>query len=214
MTLCDPPAAYLQGLSALAWQGCDAELFQVVRRAYDSPGRVYHAWSHIEMCLRQFNQVHFDDPRTVLMALLFHDAVYVVGDSQNELRSAELAQQSLQRHSNLTGSERDRVSQLIMLTANHHHETVLDGDAAAFIDIDLAVLGSDWPTYEAYAIGVEREFCPAVVSLPMFRAGRRRFLQGLLSQPFIFLTPAMRQSNEAAARRNLQREIHDMLTHF
>ena len=211
MTLCEPPAAYLQGLPALAWQGCDAELFRVVRQAYDSPGRVYHAWSHIEMCLREFNQVHFDDPRTVLMALLFHDAVYVVGDSQNELRSAELAAQSLQRHSNLTASERDRVSQLIMLTAHHHQPTVLDGDAAAFIDIDLAVLGSDWATYQAYALGVAREFCPSVVPRALFRTGRRRFLQGLLSQPFVFLTPNQRERCEAAARGNVQREMDELL---
>jgi predicted metal-dependent HD superfamily phosphohydrolase len=211
MMLCDPPAAYLQGLPARAWQGCDAELFRVVRQAYDSPGRVYHAWSHIEMCLREFKQAHFEDPRTVLMALLFHDAVYVVGDSQNELRSAELAQQNLQRHSNLTASERDRVAQLIMLTASHHSETVLDADAAAFIDIDLALLGSDWPTYQAYARGVEREYCPAVVSLALFRMGRRRFLQGLLSQPFIFLTPGQRERGQAAARGNVQREMDELL---
>ncbi|XVJ69334.1 MAG: hypothetical protein HEQ39_06545 [Rhizobacter sp.] len=211
MTLCDPPADYLQGLPALAWQGCDAELFRVVRQAYDSPGRVYHAWSHIEMCLREFNQAHFDDPRTVLMALLFHDAVYVVGESTNEWRSAELAQQSLQRHSNLTASERDRVSELIMLTAHHHQPTVLDGDAASFIDIDLAVLGSDWTTYQAYALGVAREFCPAVVSRALFQVGRRRFLQRLLSQPRVFLTPNMRERCEDAARRNLQLEMDELL---
>jgi predicted metal-dependent HD superfamily phosphohydrolase len=204
-----PPAIYLQGLPPQAWQGCDAELFRVVQQAYDSPGRVYHAWSHIEMCLQAFGQVHFVEPRTVLMALLFHDAVYVAGDAQNELRSAKFAQQSLHRYSNLTASEQDRVSQLIMLTANHHHETVLDGDAAAFIDIDLAVLGSDWPTYQAYALGVEREFCHSVVSRALFRMGRLRFLQGLLSQPVIFLTQGMRGRREDAARRNLRREIDE-----
>jgi predicted metal-dependent HD superfamily phosphohydrolase len=206
-----PPADYLSDVPEQAWQGCDAELFRVVRRAYDSPGRVYHSWSHIEMCLREFKRTHFDDPRTVLMALLFHDAVYVVGDTKNEWRSAGFAQQSLQRHSNLTASERDRVAQLIMLTASHHSEAALDADAAAFIDIDLAVLGSDWLTYQAYARGVEREYCPAVVSQALFRVGRRRFLQGLLSQPFIFLTPGQRDRGEAAARVNVQREMDELL---
>jgi predicted metal-dependent HD superfamily phosphohydrolase len=207
MSFLAPPVDYLQGLSEPSWQGCEPELFRVVQQAYDSPGRVYHAWRHIEMCLREFKQVQFVEPRTVLVALLFHDAVYVAGDSQNQARSADLARQSLQRYSNLTTSEQDRVVQLIMLTANHHHDTVLDADAAAFIDIDLAVLSSDWPTYQAYAQGVEREFCPSVVSPAMFRLGRRRFLQGLLSQPFVFLTPAMRERGEVDARRNLQREI-------
>jgi predicted metal-dependent HD superfamily phosphohydrolase len=212
MSFLAPPADYLQGLSEPSWRGCEPELFQVVQQAYDSPGRVYHAWQHIEMCLREFKTLHFVEPRTVLVALLFHDAVYVAGDSQNEARSAALAWQSLQRYSNLTTSEQDRVVQLIMLTANHHHhDTVLDDDAAAFIDIDLAVLCSDWPTYQAYAQGVEREFCPSVVSPAMFRLGRRRFLQGLLSQPSIFLTPAMRERGEVVARRNLQREIEELL---
>jgi predicted metal-dependent HD superfamily phosphohydrolase len=206
-----PPADYLSGVPEQAWQGCQPELFRTVREAYESPGRVYHAWSHIETCLLEFKHVRLADPRTVLMALLFHDAVYVVGDSQNEWRSAELAQQSLRRHSNLTTSERDRVAQLIMFTASHHSEAALDADAAAFIDIDLAVLGSDWSTYQAYARGVEREYCPAVVSQALFRMGRRRFLQGLLAQPFIFLTPTQRERREATARNHVQREMDELL---
>ncbi len=211
MMLSEVPATYLQGLPERSWKGCEPELFRAVKLAYDSPRRVYHAWSHIEMCLREFKQVHFVEPRAVLMALLFHDAVYVAGDSQNEIRSAELAQNRLQRDSNLTASERDRVSQLIMLTASHHQEAGVDADAAAFIDIDLAVLGGDWPTYQSYAQGVEREYCPSVVSLTLFRLGRRRFLQGLLSQPSVFLTPTMRERCEATARVNLQREMDDLL---
>ena len=205
------PAAYLQDLPEQGWRGCEPELFHVVRKAYESPGRVYHSWAHVEMCLLAFRQVQFVEPRTVLLALLFHDAVYVAGDPQNEMRSAEFAQQSLQRYSNLSTGERDRVVQLIMLTASHHSDVVLDADAAAFIDIDLAVLGSDWPCYQTYALGVEREYCPAVVSLKSFRAGRRGFLQRLLSQPFIFLTPDMRERCEASARRNLQREMDELL---
>jgi predicted metal-dependent HD superfamily phosphohydrolase len=202
-----PRPGWLAGIDAQAIEGIDETLFDEVRRAYDSPGRHYHAWSHIEACLGEFRTTRFDHPRVVLLALLFHDAVYVPGRSDNEARSAELAERLIVQYTDLNADERRQVSELIALTASHHAGAGLaDDDAKKFIDIDLSVLGAPWPAYEAYAEGVKREYCPAVVSEAQFRAARSAFLDTLLRQPQIYFTAEMRDRREAAARRNIAAE--------
>lgn len=201
---------FLQGIAPAALDGCDDAVFRIARDAYDSPGRHYHAWSHIEACMRQFKDVHLDQPRIVLLAILFHDAIYVPGRRDNEERSAVLATDTLAAHSRLGADERQEVARLICLTASHHAPRTLLHDEAAFIDIDLSVLGADEATYRAYADGVRREFVPAAVTAEAFAAGRSRFLQGLLAQEHIFATTWMRSRREAAARRNIAHELQQL----
>ena len=193
---------------------CDEELVRIARRAYDSPGRHYHAWSHIEACLAEFAKAQADGqvkaPRTVLVALLFHDAVYVAGRRDNELLSAQMAEEAMARNGDSSAQERADVAELIMLTAQHHAHGALSGDAATFLDIDLAVLGADEAIYRAYAQGVRQEFVPSAVSAAAFVEGRGRFLRGLLEQPNIYLTDWMRTRREAAARVNIARELQEL----
>jgi len=194
--------------------GCDEDLVRIARRAYDSPGRHYHAWSHIEACLAEFAQaqqeMHISEPRTVLIALLFHDAVYVAGRRDNEALSAQLAGDAMARHSDASVHERSAVGELILLTAHHHAHLSLPGDAAIFLDIDLAVLGVDEAAYRAYADGVRQEFVPSAVTPEAFAEGRSRFLRGLLDQPHIYLTDWMRSRREASARTNIARELQEL----
>ncbi|RQP26080.1 HD domain-containing protein [Piscinibacter terrae] len=201
---------FLQGIAPAAYNGCDDALFRIARDAYDSPGRHYHGWSHIEACLNQFKEVQVDRPRTVLLAILFHDAIYVPGRRDNEERSAQLAVDTLVAHSRLDADEREEVAQLIRLTASHHAPRTLLHDEAALLDIDLSVLGADEATYRAYADGVRREFVPAAVTSEAFTAGRSRFLHGLLAQEHLFATARMRARREAAARRNIEHELQEL----
>lgn len=204
------PADYLAGIVPDAWHGCKPELFHLAKAAYDSPGRHYHAWMHIEACLREFKLQRFDESRAVLLALLFHDAIYIPGRKDNEARSAALADGLIALHSDTSPQERQEVANLILLTASHHAHDTLSPDAARFIDIDLAVLGEPWPAYRAYADGVRREFCPSAVSSQAFVAGRKKFLQGLLQQERIYASEWMRSRREAAARSNIAREIEEL----
>jgi len=190
--------------------GCNDELVRITRRAYDSPGRHYHAWSHIEACLSEFAQAHFEAPRAALVALLFHDAVYVAGRRDNEALSAQLADEAMAAHCDASPDDRRAVTQLILLTASHHAHGVLSNDAATFLDIDLAVLGADEATYGAYAQGVRQEYVPSAVSAEAFAAGRSSFLRAVLDQPHIYLTDWMRARREAAARINIARELQQV----
>ena len=199
---------WLRGVDPADIEGCDKEVFRIARHSYDSPWRFYHTWSHIATCLAQFAEQKFDNPRTVLLALLYHDAVYVPGDKDNETRSAELAERMLRFRSSVPESERRSISRMILLTADHHSAAHrLTPDEAKLIDIDLGILGQAWPVYQEYMQGVRREYCPAVTTDFQYRIGRRAFLEKVLRQKRIFMTDEMAGRLEISARFNIGREI-------
>jgi predicted metal-dependent HD superfamily phosphohydrolase len=202
---------WLQGIDPACAEGCDQEVFRIARRSYDSPWRFYHAWSHIAACLARFAEQKFDNPRAVLLALLFHDAVYVPGSKDNETRSAELAGRMLRYRSRVPEGERRSISRMILLTADHHSAAHrLSPDEAKLIDIDLGILGQAWPVYQEYMKGVRREYCPAVTTNFQFLIGRRAFLERVLRQKRIFMTDEVASRLEVRARFNMSREIDSL----
>ena len=59
-----------------------------LRRAYASPPRAYHNFEHVEEVMEHASSVpRWNDPVAVALAVLFHDAVYEAGRSDNEARS-------------------------------------------------------------------------------------------------------------------------------
>src|SRR5438477_2725832 len=92
------------------WFDCDPQVITIARRLYDTPGRHYHTWSHIVACLEQCLALQFLSPRTVFLALLFHDAIYVAGKADNEHESARVADEALSHHSRIGSDERERIS--------------------------------------------------------------------------------------------------------
>jgi predicted metal-dependent HD superfamily phosphohydrolase len=201
---------WLAGIDARCVAGIEPKLFDEVRATYNSLGRVYHAWPHILACIAEFREMAFENPRVVLLALLFHDAIYVAGRKDNEANSAALAIAKLSALSDVTLEDLDEVSRLILLTASHHAVGSPSPDAMKMLDIDLSILGADWPIYQEYSAGVRREFCPAVVSEFKFRIGRLKFLRSVQRQSTIFLTEEMRLRREAIARANIRREICEL----
>ncbi len=165
--------------------------------AYGESHRAYHTATHITEVLRWFDVVAEDigwrDPAAVYLAILFHDAVYDPLARDNEARSAKLAHE-------LVGASA-RVEELILLTARHGEPIETDADAAHFLDCDMAILGSSPGEFAAYDAAVAVEY--GAVPVEQYRAGRRKFLAGLLAAPRIFLTPFFHDRLDAAARANL-----------
>ena len=201
---------WLESVDGRILAGIDARLFDHVRSAYDSPGRVYHSWAHILACLEQYRQMTFDNPRAVLMALIFHDAIYIAGRKDNEAKSAELAISELVELSNIGQAECEEISGMIMLTASHHAVGNPSNDAMKLLDIDLSILGAEWSIYETYASDVRKEFCPAVVSDFKFNIGRLKFLRSVQQKTNIFMTQEMRLLRERHAQENIAREISEL----
>ncbi len=181
--------------------------------AYAAPPRAYHHFGHVRDVLRLHAQVaagpRWAQPRETALAVLYHDAVYVAGRSDNEARSAALAREQIARWLPHAGVDADRVAQLIELTARHGRFSPGDfgagpvaDDTRHFLDCDMAILGAPRAEFERYDRAIAEEY-RGVVPAWLYRRRRRAFLRGLLERDRIFLSAYFHARLEARARENL-----------
>lgn len=174
------------------------------QEAHGTPGRAYHTWDHALAVLAEVERTEgWGDPTAAALAALLHDAVYLPGAPDNEAQSAELAERLLPAHGLAAHLPLTRA--MILATAAHGRVPTADlpPDVARFLDCDMAVLGADPDTFDAYDRGVAAEF--SALPPELYRAGRAAFLDALLAAPRIFLTDAQHARLDAAARANLRR---------
>ncbi|MCW4453707.1 hypothetical protein OK348_02715 [Flavobacterium sp. MXW15] len=181
-----------------------------IEAAYAAPPRAYHNFGHVQALLRHFHEVAdgpgWRQPREAYLAILYHDAIYEAGRKDNEERSAQLAGEAIARWLPGQGVDRDRVMELIRLTARHGQLRAgeVDAEAALFLDCDMAILGAPAEVFDAYDRGIAEEYRGKVPGF-LFRLNRRRFLKGVLAQPRIFFSDFFHRRYDAAARANLRR---------
>jgi predicted metal-dependent HD superfamily phosphohydrolase len=188
-----------------------ANLWQEVEAAYASPGRAYHTVAHVQEVLARLADVAapgapgWTRPDEVLVAALYHDAIYEPGARDNETRSAALARDAASRY--FPRADRDRVAELVLLTARHGQlgRGDVDEEAALFLDCDMAILGASPQDFDAYDRGVAAEY--AHVPRELYAAGRRAFLSALVAKERIFLSELWHARLGAAARANLRRAL-------
>jgi len=201
-------ADWVSSLPAQWTSGCAREVFATARACHASAGRFYHTWDHVLDCVDKLRGFPCDSGRTVFLALLFHDAVYVPGRRDNEAKSAALASSALRQHARLEASELRAVERTILATRDHRlAPDKQDSDIAAALDIDMSILGAPWDRYRWYADAVRKEYCPAAASPRRFAAGRMVFLSQLLGAAPIFHTPEGIARWERPARENVEREL-------
>lgn len=176
--------------------------------AYQSHGRHYHNWSHIQqlVSLQQAYAHQLTDPEAVLFAIFFHDIIYNPLQPDNEERSAAAAVTHL-HNINYPVEKTAKISDFIIATKTHintHHNPDLD----YFLDFDLQILGASPETYRTYARQIRQEYqvYPDDVYLP----GRKKVLQHFLEMPAIYVTPAFRELYETPARTNIQAELNTL----
>ncbi len=186
-------------------------LWDLLRQLYGTGPRAYHNWTHVLDMIRWFHEVARDvgwrQPREVFLALLFHDAVYVAGAADNEERSARQAREAIKRWLPDSGIDVERVANLIQRTAHHGswRKEEVAPDEALFLDCDMAILGGDSATFDAYEEAIAREY--AALDPASFRAGRRQFVECLLASDRIYLSSYFHDRLEAMARQNLIRSL-------
>lgn len=182
----------------------DDALFAAVSSRYREPHRHYHTLQHLDECLRNAELLRTvaARPAEVILALWFHDAIYDVARSDNELLSANWARDST-RAAGLSSDVGERIHKLILAT--QHDAVPADADAQALLDVDLWILGAPTPRFDEYELQVRREYSD--VPEPAFRNGRTRVLTTFLKREFVFNTLAFRSAFEDVARNNLARSI-------
>ncbi|MCX2925705.1 hypothetical protein [Streptomyces sp. NEAU-W12] len=171
--------------------------------------RRYHTVAHLTAVLDRVDELaaYADDVDAVRLAAWFHDAVYLPDRSENEERSARLAERAL-AEAGVPGAKVAEVARLVRLTVTHDPADG-DPDGQVLCDADLAVLASPPSAYAAYTAAVREEY--HFVPGDAFREGRAAVLRRLLALPRLFRTPYGREHWEATARYNIGGEL-ELLT--
>lgn len=172
---------------------------------WQEPQRRYHSLAHLTAVLDHVDVLaeHADDVDAVRLAAWFHDAVYLPDRSENEERSARLAERAL-AEAGVAAERTAEVARLVRLTVTHA-PAAGDRDGQVLCDADLAVLASPQSAYAAYTAAVREEY--HFVPDGAFREGRAAILRQLLALPRLFHTPHGQREWEATARRNLTGEL-------
>lgn len=190
-------------------------LRQLILACYTRPGRHYHNMAHVAHCLRELQALlaepataaHLGEARELVVALLFHDAVYDPLAEDSEEQSANLCSEAAPLF--FPGLDLPRVTRLIRLTSLHGRlpgRLTLSEQDRLFLDVDMAVLGAAPDVYAAYRAGIKHEYEP-LLGPERYNLGRRGFLERLLASPHIYLSARYLATHEAAARANLKHEL-------
>ncbi len=149
-------------------------------------------------------------------AVLYHDAIYRPGRSDNETASARLALAHIERWPQAVAVDPERIVALIELTARHgrlRRDALISADTTHieiddtlhFLDCDMAILGAPAPQFDAYNRAIAEEY--RAVPRWLYRRKRRQFFRMLLDADRIFLSDFFRDRFEATARANLLRTL-------
>ncbi|PWI16358.1 hypothetical protein DI272_20930 [Streptomyces sp. Act143] len=177
---------------------------------WQEPQRRYHTLAHLTAVLDHVDvlEKYADDPDVVRLAAWFHDAVYLPERSENEERSARIAERALPE-AGVPAARTAEVARLVRLTVTHDPADD-DRDGQVLCDADLATLAAPPSGYAAYTVAVREEY--HFVPDEAFREGRSAILRQLLDLPRLFRTPYGAEHWEATARYNLAAELEMLST--
>jgi predicted metal-dependent HD superfamily phosphohydrolase len=201
---------------------CDSaaadEALDMVLARHREPHRHYHGDIHVARVVDAVHELAAAtdtgdvDEHLVVVAAVFHDAIYEPTSATNEADSADLAARVL-GDLGVNEASIDKVRSLIIATSHHyqdHHDPDgIDGDTAVLLDADLSVLGADPAAYQSYVEGVRAEY--SHVDDGAWVTGRLQVVDALLARDPLFITPEGRRRWEARARANLTAERHQLL---
>ena len=173
-----------------------------MERSYSNASRYHHDFSHLKNMFEQLAYVKNDveDIDALSFSIFYHDIVYIVTRSDNELKSAEVLESDL----SITSFDQiQKCKSQIEATKNHYKSEFQDTNI--LLDLDLSVLGTEWENYEEYARNVRQEF--KVYPNFLYRKGRKKFLKTFLEKDQIFKTDYFIERFEQQAIKNLNMEL-------
>lgn len=162
--------------------------FKRIIAAYSEDHRFYHILRHISKTVRIAREC-YKDARSekislVVMALIWHDIIYVIGSKTNEEDSA--AAWEAYAKGRFAPDIIIWVSRLILLTKSHKLSEDADGLSRIMNDCDMSILAADEDEYLEYARNIWREY--RSVGKEAYLAGRLAFLKNLDANT-LFHTP-------------------------
>ncbi|WAC39838.1 hypothetical protein [Pedobacter sp. SL55] len=180
------------------------ELWTEIEKNYSSKKRHYHTLHHLDNLLTQLTEVknEIQNWNTILFTLYYHDIVSNSLKSDNEEKSAELAEKRLKQIS-VSLDTIELCKNQILATKSHIKST--DSDTNYFTDADLSILGQNWEIYSLYYKNVRKEY--SIYSDFVYNPGRKKVLNHFLSMDKIFKTDFFYKKFERQAKQNIQKEI-------
>lgn len=184
--------------------GLIKEFWNEIREHYSARKRHYHNLRHLEYILAELAAVRNEirDWDSVLFAVYYHDIMYDPMRSDNEEKSAGLAESRLYDLS-VPAVKIRRCKEHILATKQHLGSS--DSDTNYFTDADLCILGQDREIYHAYCNNLRKEYAdyPGLI----YNQGRKRVLRKFLSMDRIFKTDYFFNKYESTARKNIAKEL-------
>lgn len=183
---------------------------QVLAKAvYNCNALAYHNWGHVKEMLNLIPHEFmfaegYDD---LVNAIIWHDAVYVPGSTENEKKSYELFE-------TLVGRKGPMIESLIMVTATHwvhpEHSHILELNPRymcyheLIVDLDLYNLGGTWQEYITIGRKIRQEY--KAFDDEQFMEGRLKFLEKFMGHK-VYQTPFF-SPREASAQNNMAKEYY------
>lgn len=181
------------------------QLWEEIELNYNSEDRHYHTMEHLETMYDEMKMIDkkLIDTEVFVLAILFHDVIYLSTSNTNEEDSAAFAKERLNKV-NYPSSRTSKVIDFILAT--QHHLKSDDSDQNFFIDVDLSVLGKNWKIYSEYIDQIRKEYSnyPDLV----YKPGRIKVLQQFLNMHHIYKTSYFQLKYEKQARINLRKEMN------
>ena len=183
------------------------ELWEEIEEHYSGEKRHYHTLEHLENLLDQLRAVknEIQNFETILFTLFYHDIIYNPLKSDNEEKSAELAEKRMTQLA-VPDQMIALCKEQILATKSHH--TSADSDTNYFTDADLSILGQDWETYLLYCQNVRKEY--SIYPDLVYNPGRKKVLNHFLSMDRIFKTGFFHAKFENQAKENIWKEIEQL----
>lgn len=179
-------------------------LWSEIEQNYSSKKRFYHTLLHLNNLLQELIEVKTELKSwdTILFSLFYHDIIYDPLKTNNEEKSATLAQKRMKEIS--VSLEVIEVCKSQILATKMHSDNP-DSDTNYFTDADLSILGQTWEVYAEYYKNVRKEY--SIYPNLIYNAGRRKVINRFLSMNKIFQTPYFFNEYEQQAKQNLRKEI-------
>lgn len=167
--------------------------------------RAYHNERHIQdiFCMAQNMNLPLSDEQ--VLALMYHDIVYIPGTTLNEelsvmLMKTHVAQNEDDFNDLFPNTNINAIEQIILDTKTHK-ATIQESELV--LDLDMAILAAKPARYENYKNEIRREFIQ--FNNDAYVDGRCTFLQAAL-QSRIFITKEF-EKMEVLAKENIKWEL-------
>ncbi|MCL9770205.1 hypothetical protein NAT47_07230 [Flavobacterium sp. HXWNR69] len=180
-------------------------LWLALEKNYTQKSRYYHNLTHLEEMVFSFSlyKQELEHPNEVLYSIFYHDYIYKVTKTDNELKSAQYAISLLKPDYKIN---KELVFDMILATQNHLHH--IEEDCNWLIDFDLKVLSKNEEQYKRYTQEIRDEY--KIYPDILYNPARKKALHHFLTQPSIYQTQEFQSLFEDKARENMENEIQQL----